>query len=62
MTADALQLGVTALPTALAADGQGGVWWSDTGRVGHVSSAGGDGTLVTVEALERAGAILADVP
>jgi hypothetical protein len=61
VTADALQLGVTALPTALAADGAGGVWWSDTGRVGHVSAAGEDGNLVTVEALERAGAVHADV-
>jgi hypothetical protein len=59
---DALQLGVTALPTALATDGAGGTWWSDTGRVGHVSEAGGDGVLIDVVAIERAGALLHDRP
>jgi sugar lactone lactonase YvrE len=62
LAVDALQLGVTALPTSLATDGTGGVWWSDTAELGHVSAAGGDGVRIEAPAIERAGVLLLDLP
>jgi sugar lactone lactonase YvrE len=58
---DALQLGVTALPNALAADGDGGVWFVDSGSVGYLAAGADSAEVSEVTALERAGALYLDV-
>jgi streptogramin lyase len=59
--AEALQLGVTALPSALAADADGGVWFVDSGSVGHMAEGAASATVSDVPELERAGALHLDV-
>jgi hypothetical protein len=58
---DALQLGVTALPNAVAADGDGGVWFVDSGSVGYLAAGADTADVSAVTELERAGALYLDV-
>lgn len=56
----ALPLEVTALPEALTADAAGGVWWLDTGKLGHLA-ADGSAASVSAAALERPGVAHLDI-
>lgn len=60
-TVDALDLGVTALPQTLSPDAEGGVWFIDTGRVGHLTAGDAAAATPEVAAIERAGALFLDV-
>lgn len=56
------QMGVTALPQAIAADGAGGVWFSDTGALGWLSRPGAAPVVYALPEIARAGAVGVDLP